>query len=64
LSRFDFTLKHILGTKIENVDKLSRRPDWKVEVENKKIAREKDEEAVRVVEEMKKAGVEVLRGDE
>ena len=64
MSRFDFTLKHILGTKIENVDKLSRRPDWKVEVENKKIAREKDEEAVRVVEEMKKAGVEVLRGDE
>jgi len=29
-----------------------------------KRAREKDEEVVKVVEKMKKAGVEVLRGDE
>jgi len=29
-----------------------------------KRAREKDEEVIKVVEKMKKAGVEVLRGDE
>ena len=85
--RFDFTLKHVPGTKIGKVDRLSRRPDWKVKVEKDndnqvfikdcwlcslqevviegpevdiiekiKRARSKDEEVVRVVEEMKKAG--------
>ena len=34
LLRFNFTLKHILGTKIERADKLSRRSDQKVETEN------------------------------
>jgi len=34
LSRFNFTLKHVLGTKMGKVDGLSRRPDWKIEVEN------------------------------
>ena len=33
LSRFDFTLKHIPGVKIEKADSFSRRPDWKVGVE-------------------------------
>ena len=33
LSRFDFTLKHIPGSKMEKADSLSRRPDQKVEVE-------------------------------
>jgi len=33
LSRFDFVLKHIPGTKMEKADSLSRRPDWKVGVE-------------------------------
>ena len=33
LSRFDFTLKHVLGMKIGKVDGLSRRPDWKVGVD-------------------------------
>ena len=33
LSRFNFTLKHILGTKIGKTDRLSRQTDWKVEVE-------------------------------
>ena len=33
LSRFDFTLKHVPGTKIEKVDGLSKRVDWKVGVE-------------------------------
>ena len=27
-------LKHVLETKIEKVDRYSRRPDWNVEVEN------------------------------
>ena len=34
LSRFDFTLKHVPGTKIGKTDGLSRRPDWKVGTEN------------------------------
>ena len=33
LSRFDFTLKHVLESKMEKADSLSRRPDWKVGVE-------------------------------
>ena len=33
LSRFKFTLKHVLGTKIGKADGLSRWPDWKVGVE-------------------------------
>ena len=35
LSRFDFILKHVLGTKIGKMDRLiSKRPDWKVGIEN------------------------------
>jgi len=34
LSRFDFTLKHIPGTKMEKADRLSRRLDWKEGTEN------------------------------
>jgi len=33
LSRFDFTLKHVLGSKIGKADSLSRRLDWEVGVE-------------------------------
>jgi len=33
LSRFDFMLKHVLGSKMGKADSLSRRPDWEVEVE-------------------------------
>jgi len=44
LSRFDFTLKHILETKIEKMDRLSKRLDWKVGVEkdneNQKLIQE------------------------
>ena len=85
LSRFDFTLKHVLEARMEKADGLSRRSDWKIGVErdNKdqvfiknnwicnlqevviegpevellekiKKARSKDEDIVRVVEEMKK----------
>jgi len=95
LSRFDFTLKHVLGTKMGKADRLSRRLDWKVGVENNndnqifiknnwihsleevviegpkaeivekiKKARNKDEEVVRIVEEMKKMRVKELRGEE
>jgi len=34
LSRFDFTLKHVPGTKMGKADGLSRRLDWKVGTEN------------------------------
>ena len=34
LLRFDFILKHILETKIEKMDRLSKRLDWKVRTEN------------------------------
>ena len=33
LSRFDFVLKHIAGSKMGKADRLSRRPDWEVGVE-------------------------------
>ena len=94
LSRFEFTLKYVPGTKMEKADRLSRWLDWKVGIEKDndnqvfinnywfcsllevviegskvdilekiKIARSKDKEVVRVVEEMKKTGVRVLRED-
>jgi len=33
LLRFNLTLKHVPESKIEKVNSLSRRPDWKIEVE-------------------------------
>ena len=88
-------MKHILGTKMGNANRLSRRLNWKVGVENdnenKKLikeewiwglievvveraevdilekikkAREKDDKIARVVKEMKKVGVKVLRNKE
>ena len=33
LSRFDFMLKYIPGSKMGKADSLSRRPDWEVGVE-------------------------------
>jgi len=33
LSRFDFLLKHVPGSKMGKADSLSRRPDWEVGVE-------------------------------
>ena len=95
LSQFNFTLKHVAGSKMGKADGLSRRADWKVGVEKDnenqtlikdnwicsmyevvvegpevdmlekiKKARSKDEDIVRVVEEMKKAGVRELHGNE
>ena len=91
LSRFDFTLKHILGTKMKKTD---RRLDQKVGVEKYnenqtlikiqqicslaeviieglevniiekiEIAKGKDTKVVRVVEEIKKVEVKVLKKD-
>ena len=33
LSQFDFTLKHVAGSKMEKADGLSRRVDWKVGID-------------------------------
>ena len=33
LSRFDFTLKHVPGSKMGKADSLSRRLDWEIGVE-------------------------------
>jgi len=97
LSRFNFILKHIPGSKIGKADSLSRRPDWEVGVEKdnedemlvkpewlevKKTemveiivkgvdlleevrkSKIKDNEVVKAVEEMKRAGVKMLRDEE
>ena len=97
LSRFNFTLKHVPGSKIKKADSLSRRLDWGVEVERdnedetfvkpewlevrrtervevivegvdllKKVRKSKvkDNEVVKAVEEMKQAGVKMLRDEE
>ena len=95
LSQFDFILKYVARSKMGKADGLSRRADWKIEVdrdnenqvfikdnwirsmyevvvegpevdilEKIKKARSKNEDIVRVVEEMKKIGVRELRGDE
>jgi len=97
LSRFDFVLKHVPGSKMGKADSLSRRPDWEVGVEKDnedetlvkpewlevrkvemveiivdridlleevKKSKVKDDEVVKAVEEMKKAGVKMLRDKE
>jgi len=97
LSRFDFTLKHVLGNKIGKADSLSRRPDWEVGVEKDnedetlvkpewlkvrkteaveiivdgvdlleevRKSKVKDDEVVKAIEEMKQAGVKMLRNEE
>jgi len=97
LSRFNFTLKHVPGSKMGKADSLSRRPDWEVGVERNnedetlvkpkwlevrrterveiivkgvdllekvRKSKVKDDEVVKVVEEMKQAGVKMLRDEE
>jgi len=97
LSRFNFVLKHISGSKMEKMDGLSRRLNWEVRVEKdneeqilvkkewlkaKRIrvteviikgvdlldkvrkSEAKDDEVVKVVEEMKRVGVKILRNEE
>ena len=93
LSRFNFMLKHILGSKIEKTDSLSRRSNWEKRIERnnkervllkpkqldarmgeviiegvnilEKIRKSeaKNDEVIKVVEEMKKAGVKMLRNE-
>jgi len=97
LSRFNFTLKHVPGSKIGKADSLSRRPDWEIGVEKdnedemlvkpkwlemrrietveiivdgvdllKEVRKSKvkDNEVVKAVEEIKRAGVKMLRDKE
>jgi len=97
LSRFNFVLKHVPGSKMGKADSLSRRPDWEVGVERDnenetlvkkewlenrrtekveiivngvdlleevKRSKVRDDEVVKAVEEMKKAGVKMLRNEE
>jgi len=97
LSRFDFVLKHISGSKMRKADGLSKRPDWEVGIEKdneeqllvkkewleaKRIrvteviiegvdlldkvrkSEARDDEVVKAVEEMKRAGVKMLRDKE
>jgi len=97
LSRFNFVLKHVSGSKIGKADSLSRRPDWEVGVERDnedetlvkkewlenrrtekveiivdrvdlleevKRSKVRDDEVVKVVEEMKQVGVKMLRDEE
>jgi len=95
LSRFDFVLKHVPGSRMGKADGLSRRPDWRKGVERdnenemlvkaewlrkarieevliegvdllKKVreSKAKDDEVVKAVEEMKQAGVKMLRDEE
>jgi len=97
LLRFDFTLKHVLGSRIEKANSLSRRLDWKVEAErdneNKTLVKPewlvvrrtekveiiveevdllekvrqskvKDDKIIKAIEEMKWAGVKILRDKE
>jgi len=97
LSRFNFILKHVPGSKMGKADSLSRRPDWEIEVdkdnknemlvkpkwlivkrtekveiivegvnllEKVKWSKVKDDEVIKAVEEMKWAGVKMLRDEE
>ena len=95
LSRFNFVLKHVPGSKMGKSDGLSRRSNWekRAEGDNKertllkqewirsiragevivegvdilekiKKSEAKDDEVIKAVEEMKKAGVKMLRDEE
>ena len=95
LSRFDFKLVHVPGTKMGKANGLSRRPDWQKGVgkenKNRTLAKKEwlntraikevviegvdildrirkskavDDEIVKVVEEMKRVNMKVLRNEE
>jgi len=97
LSRFNFMLKHVPGSKIGKANSLSRRLDWEVGVEKDnedqrlvklewlevrkmemveiivdgvdlleevRKSKVKDDKVVKVVEEIKRAGVKMLRDEE
>ena len=55
----------MLEVRMRKADKLSRRLDLKVEVENKENKeRKKDEEVVKVVKKNEKVGIKTSRKDE
>ena len=97
LSRFDFTLKYVPGSKMGKANSLSRRLDWEVGVERNnenemlvkpkqlevrrtetveivvkgvdlleqvRQSKVKDDKVIKAVEEMKRAGVKMLRDKE
>ena len=95
LSRFNFVLRHVPGSKMGKADGLSRRPDWRKGIEKdnedrmlvkaewlrkagmeeiliegvdllKRVRESKvrDDEVIKAVEEMKRAGVKMLRDEE
>ena len=97
LSRFNFMLKHVPGSKMGKADSLSKRPDWEIRVkkdnedkmlvkpewlevrkteaveiivdgvdllEEVRKSKVKNDKVVKVVEEMKRAGVKMLRDEE
>jgi len=97
LSTFNFTLKHVLGSKIGKATSLSRKLDWEIGVEKDnedkilvkpewlevrrteavetivdridlleevRKSKVKDNKVVKAVEEMKRAGVKMLRDKE
>ena len=60
MSRFNLTLKHVPEVRIEKVDRLSKRPDLKVEIKNdnknqKLIKEEWIRGIMKVVEKIKSA---------
>ena len=96
LSRFNFTLKHVSGSKMGKANSLRRRPDWEIRVEkdneNKTLVKPeqlevrktkmveiivdrvdlleevrkskvKDDEVIKAVEEIKRAGIKMLRDE-
>ena len=54
LSRFNLTLKHISDIKIGKVDRLSKRPDWKVGVENNNKNKNPKEKTKKQLEQQKR----------
>jgi len=97
LSKFNFMLKHVPGSKMGKADSLSRRLDWKIRVdkdnedetlvkpkwlevrktetveiivdgvdllEEVRKSKVKDDKVVKIVEEIKRARVKMLRDEE
>ena len=53
-------MKYIPRIKIRKADRLSKKLDWKIEVEKDNENQTLIKETIRVVEEIKKVGVKVL----
>jgi len=61
---WQFYSKNILEAKIENANRLDKKLYWKVKAENNNENKEKDKKVVRVIEEIKKTVIKVLRENE